>query len=58
MYHEVHASSLPGSYVMGPSFPMQSGWGWGAMLLPYIEQNAIYTQINFGWGTGHRRQSA
>ena len=52
MYHEVHRCFPPGSYVMGPSFPMQSGWGWGAMALPYIEQSAIYEQINFGLGTG------
>jgi prepilin-type N-terminal cleavage/methylation domain-containing protein len=52
MYHEVHRCFPPGSYVMGPSFPTQSGWGWGAMVLPFIEQNAIYTRINFGSGTG------
>jgi prepilin-type N-terminal cleavage/methylation domain-containing protein/prepilin-type processing-associated H-X9-DG protein len=52
MYHEVHRCFPPGSYVMGPSFPTQSGWGWGAMVLPFIEQNAIYTRINFGLGTG------
>jgi prepilin-type N-terminal cleavage/methylation domain-containing protein/prepilin-type processing-associated H-X9-DG protein len=52
MYHEVHRCFPPGSYVMGPSFPIQSGWGWGAMILPYIEQNAIYKQIDFCLGTG------
>jgi prepilin-type N-terminal cleavage/methylation domain-containing protein/prepilin-type processing-associated H-X9-DG protein len=52
MYHEVHRCLPPGCYVMGPSFPMQTGWGWGAMLLPYIEQNAIYKQLDFGLGTG------
>ena len=52
MYHEVHRCFPPGSYVMGPSFPIQSGWGWGAMALPFLEQNAIYEQINFGLGTG------
>jgi prepilin-type N-terminal cleavage/methylation domain-containing protein/prepilin-type processing-associated H-X9-DG protein len=52
MYHDVHRCFPPGSYTMGPSFPMQSGWGWGAMALPYIEQNAVYEQIDFGLGTG------
>jgi prepilin-type N-terminal cleavage/methylation domain-containing protein len=52
MYHEVHRCFPPGSYVMGPSFPMQSGWGWGAMTLPYLEQNAVYRQIDFASGTG------
>src|ERR1700689_4354781 len=46
MYHEVHQCFPPGGYVMGPSFPMQSGWGWGAMLLPFLEQDAMYRQIN------------
>jgi len=51
MYHDVHQCFPPGSYVMGPSFPMQSGWGWGAMLLPFLEQDAMYRQINFGLPT-------
>jgi prepilin-type processing-associated H-X9-DG protein len=52
MYHEVHRCFPPGSYVMGPSFPIQTGWGWGAMVLPYVEQNAVYKQINFDLATG------
>jgi prepilin-type N-terminal cleavage/methylation domain-containing protein/prepilin-type processing-associated H-X9-DG protein len=52
MYHDAHRCFPPGSYVMGPSFPMQSGWGWGAMALPYIEQSAIYAKIDFGLQTG------
>jgi prepilin-type N-terminal cleavage/methylation domain-containing protein/prepilin-type processing-associated H-X9-DG protein len=51
-YHEVNRCFPPGSYVMGPSFPMQSGWGWGAMVLPYAEQSAVYRQLNFGLRTG------
>jgi prepilin-type processing-associated H-X9-DG protein len=52
MYHDVNRCFPPGSYVMGPSFPMQSGWGWGAMVLPYVELHARYKQINFGLRTG------
>src|SRR5580704_14170018 len=52
LYHDAHRCFPPGSYVMGPSFPMQSGWGWGAMALPYIEQSAIYARIDFGLPTG------
>jgi prepilin-type N-terminal cleavage/methylation domain-containing protein/prepilin-type processing-associated H-X9-DG protein len=52
MYHEVQRCFPPGSYVMGSAFPMQTGWGWGAMVLPFIEQNAIYERINFEQGTG------
>ena len=29
----------------GPS--LGPGWGWGAHLLPYLEQEALYQQINF-----------
>src|ERR1700722_4841812 len=51
LYHETHRCFPAGSYVMGSAFPMQTGWGWGAMLLPQLEQNALYRQINFDFGT-------
>ena len=51
-YYDVHRYFPAGAYVMGPSFPIQSGWGWGAMLLPFIEQDANYKQIDFGLQTG------
>jgi type II secretory pathway pseudopilin PulG len=51
LYHDTHQCFPAGSYVMGPAFPMQSGWGWGAMILPHLEQNARYAQIHFGQGT-------
>jgi prepilin-type N-terminal cleavage/methylation domain-containing protein/prepilin-type processing-associated H-X9-DG protein len=50
-YHDSRLCFPPGSYIMGPSFPIQSGWGWGAMILPGVEQNALYDQINFSRGT-------
>ncbi len=50
-YHDSHGCFPPGSFVMGPSFPIQSGWGWGAMILPSIEQGPLYAQIHFGQGT-------
>ena len=28
--------------------PDSSLWGWGAMVLPYIEQGALYSQLNVG----------
>jgi prepilin-type N-terminal cleavage/methylation domain-containing protein/prepilin-type processing-associated H-X9-DG protein len=52
LYHDVNRCFPPGSFVMGPSFPMQSGWGWGAMVLPYVELPALYRQINLGSKTG------
>ena len=30
---------------------MQTGWGWGAFILPHLEQTAIYNQIDFNLGT-------
>jgi prepilin-type N-terminal cleavage/methylation domain-containing protein/prepilin-type processing-associated H-X9-DG protein len=51
LYHDSHLCFPPGSYVMGPSFPMQTGWGWGAMILPALEQQALHEQIDFGSGT-------
>jgi prepilin-type N-terminal cleavage/methylation domain-containing protein/prepilin-type processing-associated H-X9-DG protein len=51
-YHDVHRCFPPGSYVMGPSFPIQSGWGWGAMVLPHVELAALHRQIDFGLRTG------
>jgi prepilin-type processing-associated H-X9-DG protein len=51
MYHENYGCFPPGSTVMGPSFPMQTGWGWGARVLPYVEQDPLYEQIDFGIGT-------
>jgi len=51
LYHDSHLCFPPGSYVMGPSFPMQTGWGWGAMVLPNVEQRVLYEQVDFGKGT-------
>ncbi|RPI88881.1 MAG: DUF1559 domain-containing protein, partial [Planctomycetaceae bacterium] len=51
LYHDSHSCFPAGSYVMGPSFPMQSGWGWGAMILPGIEQGSLYRSLDFGRGT-------
>lgn len=50
-YHDSHNSFPAGSYVMGPSFPTQTGWGWGSMILPQIEQTPLYTQLDFNRGT-------
>lgn len=33
------------AYTDGPS--LGAGWGWGAMLLPYLEQGNVYNQIDF-----------
>ncbi len=50
-YHEIHSRFPAGSYMIGPSFRTMSGWGWGAMILPHVEQAPLYHQIDFHVGT-------
>jgi prepilin-type N-terminal cleavage/methylation domain-containing protein len=40
-YHDTH-KVFPREMVTNP------GWGWGALLLPYIEQTALHQQLNPG----------
>jgi len=51
VYHDSHLCFPAGSYVMGSDVTIQTGWGWGAMILPYIDHSALYEQIDFGRGT-------
>jgi prepilin-type N-terminal cleavage/methylation domain-containing protein len=49
-YHSTYRCFPPGFASQaaardGPS--LGPGWGWGAYLLPYLEQNNVYRQINF-----------
>lgn len=46
-YHDVHGTLPPGSISVGPAFTPFSGWGWGAMLLPYVDQTPLYEQVDF-----------
>lgn len=50
-YHDTHLTLPPGAMLVGPSFGTASGWGWGAMLLPWLDQQAMYEQIDFHIGT-------
>lgn len=46
----VHGTPDPDTHDAG------SGWAWGAMLLPFLEENSIYEQINFSlpcWDTAN-----
>jgi prepilin-type N-terminal cleavage/methylation domain-containing protein/prepilin-type processing-associated H-X9-DG protein len=48
--HNFHASfnRLPPGYTAVNAYPDTSpGWGWGTYILPYIEQENLYRQINF-----------
>jgi len=49
-YHSANKCFPPGfnsraAFTDGPS--LGPGWGWGAYLLPYIEQTGLYNQIDF-----------
>src|SRR5262249_28745133 len=52
-FHNYHAAydRFPSGFVSraatvdGPS--LGPGWGWGASLLPYLEQDNLYRQIDF-----------
>lgn len=47
-YHDQHLILPPGSIVLGPGLPVVfSGWGWGSMILPMVDQAPLHSQINF-----------
>src|SRR5919205_3489544 len=45
-YHVSKKSFPPGYYATAPYPDTTPGWGWGAFLLPYLEQDALFRQIN------------
>ena len=46
-YHDTH-KSFPSGYLASAPYPETTpGWGWAAFLLPYIEQENLYRQIDF-----------
>ncbi|MEX0792124.1 MAG: DUF1559 domain-containing protein [Pirellulaceae bacterium] len=45
VYHDM-VQSLPPGYVWSADDPLVGGWGWGALILPQIEQSALYDAIN------------
>jgi prepilin-type N-terminal cleavage/methylation domain-containing protein len=57
-YHDAHKRFPPG-YIDGntnrdstPDNDVGPGWGWASLLLPYVEQDNVYRQINFKVGVG------
>ena len=50
-YHDHHLTFPPGSWMEGPNRRILSGWGWGAMILPHIDQGPLYQRIDFNLGT-------
>src|SRR5437660_1731407 len=50
-YHDARKVFTPGyqsgsAYVDGAS-DTAPGWGWGAFILPYLEQGSLHRQLNF-----------
>ncbi len=46
-FHDAQ-KGLPPGYSASAAYPGTApGWGWGAFLLPYLEQDNIYRQIDF-----------
>ncbi|WP_339743679.1 DUF1559 domain-containing protein [uncultured Rubinisphaera sp.] len=49
-YHDIHNTLPPAvmrpSYSVSAGFFGKPGWGWGTMLLPFIEQSALYDSMN------------
>ena len=51
-YHDIHLTFPPGylSRFDNAANDLGPGWGWGAMILPQIEQGPLFNQINFNVG--------
>src|SRR6266851_5083502 len=57
-YHDT-LNMFPPGYIDGNTDPFSTpnndvgpGWGWAAFLLPFMEQDNLYKQINFSQGVG------
>jgi prepilin-type N-terminal cleavage/methylation domain-containing protein/prepilin-type processing-associated H-X9-DG protein len=46
-YHDANQSLPPGYYATAQYPDTAPGWGWGAFLLPYLEQDNVYRLIDF-----------
>src|SRR6266446_6607547 len=46
-YHDTY-KALPPGYFASASYPATTpGWGWGAFILPYLEQDNLFKQMDF-----------
>ncbi|HEV3258680.1 MAG TPA: DUF1559 domain-containing protein [Gemmataceae bacterium] len=59
-YHDTHGRFPVGYYdpTPWPQLDNGPGWGWGAFLLPYLEQSNLYDQINFKLDVGDPANAA
>ena len=45
-YHDAHRA-LPAGSIVAADFPLRTtGWGWGAKILPYLEQAPLFDALN------------
>ena len=61
--HNYHGSlgTFPVGYYDPTPWPQLDngpGWGWGALLLPYLEQDTLYKRINFNLDVGDPANAA
>jgi prepilin-type N-terminal cleavage/methylation domain-containing protein/prepilin-type processing-associated H-X9-DG protein len=47
-FHDIHRAFPPGVKQGGsdPTALREAGWGWGALILPHLEESALYEQMN------------
>jgi len=59
-YHDARGRFPVGYYdpTPWPQLDNGPGWGWGAYLLPYLEQDNLYRQINFNLDVGDPANAA
>jgi prepilin-type N-terminal cleavage/methylation domain-containing protein/prepilin-type processing-associated H-X9-DG protein len=46
-YHDANKSFPPGYLAMASCPDTTPGWGWAAFILPHLEQDSVYRQIDF-----------
>src|SRR5665647_1254936 len=53
--YELAHGSLPAGYITNwyKKQEFGPGWGWGTMLLPHMEQSALYSSFNFDFAIEH-----
>jgi type II secretory pathway pseudopilin PulG len=45
LYNDAH-NKLPPGWVTTTANKPSPGWSWATVILPYVEQNSLYTQVN------------
>ncbi|HEV3118135.1 MAG TPA: DUF1559 domain-containing protein [Gemmataceae bacterium] len=59
-YHDTYGTFPVGYYdpTLWPQTDNGPGWGWGAYLLPFLEQDSLYNKINFKLDVGDPANAA